>query len=175
MANPTYRIWSMSCSKSLGGSVYQTMGAVTTVAVLWMGSYFWYLFGIQLVVRNFGTTADDLPNFIRFFTVILDISITCRGRLIVAEKGLQAALEHHFLAKTAIVLIPKDVRRFPRKTRLKNASHIVSYPNHLTPVPIRLGGVAHLKRPAGTADWWGHASHQGICAPRDATGTLGVP
>jgi hypothetical protein len=59
-----------------------------------------------------GSRADTtLYSFIRFFTVILDISITCRGRLIVAEKGLQAALEHHFLAKTAIVLIPKDVRR----------------------------------------------------------------
>lgn len=59
-----------------------------------------------------GSRADTtLYSFIRFFTVILDISITCRGRLIVAEKGLQAALEHHFLAKTAIVLIPKDIRR----------------------------------------------------------------
>jgi hypothetical protein len=37
----------MSCSKSLGGSVYQAMGAVTTVAVLWMGSYFWNLFGLS--------------------------------------------------------------------------------------------------------------------------------
>jgi hypothetical protein len=33
--------------------------------------------------------------------------------------------------------------------------------------------VARLKRPAGTADWWEHASHQGIHAHGVEIGTLG--
>ncbi|KAG2743248.1 hypothetical protein P692DRAFT_201182464 [Suillus brevipes Sb2] len=55
-------------------------------------------------------------------------------------------------------------------------AHLPAYIQHIcTTMSSHHHRAARLKRPAGTADWWGYASHQGIRAPRDAMGTLGVP
>jgi hypothetical protein len=79
----------------------------------------------------------------------------------------------HYHIPLQPTLTPVPVRNYDRVRVFVHS--LVKHITHICEKSSHLNWIARQKQPAGTADWWEYAPHQGIRGFRDALGTLGVP